>query len=149
MDIAFSDCLSIGGFKYALILVDRASQYNWMLGLESLSLDWILSALRLYWASAGGLAHCFYCDCDAKLFGTAVSEYLIDNHSKVLAALAKFQSSNGFVESHWKTMVHMAQAQAYLTKKQMSCSFWFYAVTHAARMMNAIPGKFKDRLALP
>ena len=43
-------------------------------------------------------------------------------------------------------MVHMARA--YLTKKQMPCSFWFYAVTHAARMMNAIPGKFKDHLTL-
>jgi hypothetical protein len=31
----------------------------------------------------------------------------------------------------------------------MSRSFWFYAATHAARMMNTIPGKFKGRLALP
>ncbi len=44
-------------------------------------------------------------------------------------------------------MVHMAQA--YLTEKQMPHNFWFYAITHEARMMNAIPGKFKDRLALP
>jgi hypothetical protein len=28
-------------------------------------------------------------------------------------------------------------------------SFWFYAITHAARMMNANPGKFKDCLASP
>ena len=44
-------------------------------------------------------------------------------------------------------MVHIAWA--YLTKKQMPCSFWFYAITHAARMMNTISGKFKDYLALP
>jgi hypothetical protein len=31
----------------------------------------------------------------------------------------------------------------------MPHNFWFYAITHAARMMNTIPGKFKDRLALP
>jgi hypothetical protein len=43
-------------------------------------------------------------------------------------------------------MVHMARA--YMTEKQMPRNFWFYTITHAARMMNAIPGKFKDPLAL-
>jgi hypothetical protein len=42
-------------------------------------------------------------------------------------------------------MVHMAWA--YLTEKQMPCNFRFYAVTHAARMVNATHGKYKDRLA--
>ena len=127
MDIAFGDCLSVGGFKYALILVDRATRYNWTFGLKLLGSESILSALRLFCASAGGLARCFYCDCDAQLFGTAISEYLIDNDSKVVAAPAKCQSSNGLVESHWKTMVHMARA--YLTEKQMPRNFWFYAIT--------------------
>jgi hypothetical protein len=147
MDIAFGDCLSVGGYKYALILVNHASRYNWTFGLKLLSSNCILSALQLFWASAGGLARCFYCDCDAKLFGTTISEYLIDNHSKVVAALAKRQSSNGLVESHWKITVHMART--YLTEKQMPHSFWFYAITNAARMMNTIPGKFKDHLASP
>ncbi len=31
----------------------------------------------------------------------------------------------------------------------MPRTFWFYAITYAARMMNTIPGKWKDRLALP
>jgi hypothetical protein len=45
-------------------------------------------------------------------------------------------------------MVHMERA--YLTEKQMPRSFWFYAITHAARMMNTIPGKYdNDRLASP
>jgi hypothetical protein len=73
MDIAFGDCLSIGGFCYALILVDRATWYNWTFGLKSLSLDCILAALRLFRAAAGSLARCFYCDCDTKLFGTSIS----------------------------------------------------------------------------
>jgi hypothetical protein len=127
--------------------VDHATQYNWTFGLKLLSSACILLALRLFWASAGALAHCFYCDCNAKLFGTAILEYLIDNQSKVVAAPAKHQSSNGLVESHCNIMVHMARA--YLTEKQMPCNFLFYAITHAARMMNTIPGKFKDRLALP
>jgi hypothetical protein len=44
-------------------------------------------------------------------------------------------------------MVHMARA--YLTKKQMPRAFWFYAITHAARMMNAIHGKHSGLLASP
>jgi hypothetical protein len=37
MDIAFGDCLSIGGFCYALILVDRTTRYNWTFGLKMLT----------------------------------------------------------------------------------------------------------------
>jgi hypothetical protein len=94
------------------------------------------------------------------LYGLAVSKYLIDGQSKVVHALdlidnqstvvttpAKRQSANGLVESHWKVMVHMACA--YLTEKQMPCTFWFYAITHAARMMNAIPGEHSGCLASP
>jgi hypothetical protein len=109
MDIAFGNCLYVGGFKSAFILVDRATQYNWTFGLKLLSSNCILLVLHLFWASAGALAHCFYCDCDAKLFGTAISEYLIDNQSKVVAAPANRQLSNGLVQSHWTIMVHMAQ----------------------------------------
>jgi hypothetical protein len=31
MDIAFGDCVSVGGYCYALILVSCATQYNWTL----------------------------------------------------------------------------------------------------------------------
>jgi hypothetical protein len=44
-------------------------------------------------------------------------------------------------------MVHTACA--YLTEKQISHTFWFYAITHAARMINAIPGKLKGNFASP
>jgi hypothetical protein len=77
----------------------------------------------------------------------AISEYLIDSNSKVFAATVKHQSSNGLVKSHWKTMVHMGCA--YLTEKQMPRTFWFYAISHAARMMNAVPGMHLGYLAFP
>jgi hypothetical protein len=147
MDIAFGDCVAVGGYRYTLVLVDRATRYNWNFGLKTLSASDILSALCLFRAAAGRLARCFYTDCDLKLFGTAISEYLIDNDSKVVAAPAKRQSSNGLVELHWKVMVHMARV--YLTEKQMPRAFWFYAVTHAARMMNAIPISYQGQLASP
>ena len=44
-------------------------------------------------------------------------------------------------------MVHMSRA--YLTEKQMPRTFWYYAVNHAARMMNMIPGRYMGQLASP
>jgi hypothetical protein len=67
------------------------------------------------------LARCFYSDCDLKLFGLAVSEYLINGQSKVVAAPGKCQLANGLAELHLKVMVYMACA--YLTEKQtLACS---------------------------
>ncbi len=45
MDIAFGDCLSIGGFCYTLILVGQATRYDWTFRLKSLLSDCIFSAL--------------------------------------------------------------------------------------------------------
>jgi hypothetical protein len=122
-------------------------RYNWTFGLKDLSSLSIISALHLFRASAGSLARCFYLDCDLKLFGSALSEYLINGSSKVVSAPAKRQSANGLMESHWKVMIHMAHA--YLTKKQMPRTFWFYAITHAARLMNTFPGKHSSLWASP
>jgi hypothetical protein len=98
MDIAFGDCILVDGFFNTLILVNHATQYNWTFGLQTLSSEDIILALCLFCAVAGSLACCFYLDCDQKLFGLAVSEYLIDGHSKVVAAPAKCQSANGLVK---------------------------------------------------
>jgi hypothetical protein len=56
VDIAFGDCVLVGGFRYALILVDRATHYNWTFGLKDLSSVSILGAFPLFCASAGLLA---------------------------------------------------------------------------------------------
>jgi len=95
MDIAFGDCVSVSGFRYALILVDRTTRYNWTFGLKDLTLASIISALRLFKASAGSLARTFYSDCNLKFFGTAVNEFVMSNSSKVILAPAKRQSANG------------------------------------------------------
>ena len=33
VDIAFGDCLAVGGSRYALVFVDRATRYNWVFSL--------------------------------------------------------------------------------------------------------------------
>ncbi len=119
--------------------MDRTTQYNWTFGLHNLSSASILSALQKFRASAGSFAQSFYSDRDLKLFRMAVQEYLINGSSKILPAPAGHQLSSGLVESHWKVMVQMTCA--YLTKNQMPRTYWFFAITHATCMMNAIPCK--------
>ncbi len=101
VDIAFGDCVSVGGFRYALVFADRATRYNWVFGLKDLSKDSILLAFRLFRGGAGSYACCFYCDCDPKLFGTTIKEHLVDNGSNIVASAVGRQSSNGLVlEDH-------------------------------------------------
>jgi hypothetical protein len=116
-------------------------------GLKDLSGALILVAFCLFRAGAGSYSRCFWCDCDAKLFGTKIWEHLIDNDSNIVTVPAGCQSSNSLVESHWKVMVHMARV--YLTENQMPWLFWFYTIVHSACMMNNIPGKFGGKLASP
>jgi hypothetical protein len=115
IDIAFGDCVLVGGFWHSLVFVDQTTCYNWVFGLKDLSSASILAAFRLFRMDAGSYAWCFQCDCDAKIFGTKIWEHLIDNASNIIAAAAGCQLSNGLVELHWKVMVHMACA--YLTEK--------------------------------
>jgi hypothetical protein len=147
LNIAFGNCLSIGGFKYALIFVDPATKYNWCFGLKSLHSDEICATFLAFQAEAGNMAHQFRCDCDEKLFGSNIRSFLHNNASSITASPAGRQSANGLVESHWKIIVHMSRA--YLMEKQMPHSFWYFAIKHSARMMNMIPGKYCGKLALP
>jgi hypothetical protein len=56
LDIAFGDCLSIGGFKYALIFVDQATRYNWCFGLKSLQSNDLRAVFLAFQAEAGSIA---------------------------------------------------------------------------------------------
>ncbi len=59
VNIAFGNCISIGGYKFALVFVDRATCYNWTFGLKSLQHGDIQSAFLAFCAEAGSLAHQF------------------------------------------------------------------------------------------
>ena len=147
VDIAFGDCVSAGGYKFALIFVNRATRYNWTFGLKSLQHNNIQYAFLAFQDKAGALARQFQCDCNKKLFGSAVCSFLHGHNFSIAASHAGCQISNRLVESHWKIMVRMSCA--YLTEKQMPRTFWYYAIKHSARMMNMIPGKYGTKLASP
>jgi hypothetical protein len=88
-----------------------------------------------------------YCDCDLKLFDTAISEYCIDNDSKFVAVPA-----NGNYPMVWWS--HIGRSWFIwdvLTspKKHMPLTFLFYAIVHLSWMMNAIPCTYQGHLASP
>ena len=147
LDIAFDDCMSVGGFKYALNFVDRATHFNWCFGLKSLHHYNIITAVLAFHSKAGSLACQFKYDCDEKFFGRHLCLFLHLNRSSIASSPAGRQSANGLVESHWNFLVHMSRA--YLTEKQMPRSFWYYAIKHSAQMMNMIPGHYGGKLASP
>ncbi|EJK48458.1 hypothetical protein THAOC_32741, partial [Thalassiosira oceanica] len=144
MDIVFGDVISKLGYRYALLLVDRATKYIWVYGVKSLTAVNIIAALEEFRADAGGLPKQFRCDCDQKLLGGNARRWIYRNNSKVIGAPAGRQSANGLVERAWQTMCSMARA--YLTDAGMSRDYWYFAIAHAARMMNYIPGKVEGKL---
>eukprot|EP00956_Cyclotella_meneghiniana_P028868 scaffold68397_cov20-Cyclotella_meneghiniana.AAC.1 len=48
MDIVFGDCVSLGGFRYALLLVDIATRYVWLYGMQTVSSADIIFALETF-----------------------------------------------------------------------------------------------------
>ncbi len=85
--------MSIGGFKYALIFVDRATRFNWCFGLKSLQHDDIISAFLAFRDEAGNLARQFRCDCDEKLFGSRIRSFLHQERSSIVSSPAGRQSA--------------------------------------------------------
>lgn len=55
MDIGYGDCVAVGGSKYCIMLVDRASRYNWVYGSKNLTQESLTSALKQFRCDAGGL----------------------------------------------------------------------------------------------
>ena len=144
MDITFGDCVALGGYRYALILVDVATRYCWIYGLTSLTSSQIIAALELFRADAGGIPRRFHSDFDKKLIGGKALRWILENHSNIIAAPRGRQSSNGLAEGTWKTIVRMARA--YITEKQVGREFWYFAIKHASIMLNQVPGRLNRKL---
>jgi hypothetical protein len=104
LDIVFGDCLSLSGFHYVLLLVDVTPHYTWFCGLTSLTNLEIVSGLKAFISDAGGYLKRFHADFDQKLIDSVDPCHII-NHSKIIAAPSRHQSSNGLVELTWKTLL--------------------------------------------
>jgi hypothetical protein len=148
MDIAFGDCLLIGGYRYALVLVDViATRYCWVYGMQALTSNQIISCLEAFRCDADGVPKLFHFNFHKKLIGGKALRWIQEAKSHIIAAPSNRQSSNELVERTWQTLVRMACA--YITEKQVGCEFWFHAIKGAARMCNQVFGCLGRKLTTP
>lgn len=110
MDIAFGfgDCIALGGYRYALLLVDVSTRYCWIYDLSFLSDVEIIAALEVFQDDTGALPKQFHAGFDKKLIGRKALKWIITNKSNVIVAPAGRQSSNGIAECTWRTIIGMA-----------------------------------------
>ena len=135
IDIAFGDCLSIGGYKYALIFVDHVTCYNWCFGLKSLHHNDIIAGFMAFQAEAGSLA---------RQFRTVMRNYSAATFFAPSCTLNSCPSWPVPLDVNLQIVL-----SSHTGEKQMPRSFWYYAVKHSAWMMNMIPGRYKNKLASP
>ena len=115
--------------------------------MSSLSSTSITSALEQLKSDAGQLPHRFHSDFDRKLIsGNALLWILLDG-SNIIAAPSRRQSSNGLAKRTWRTLIQMARA--FITEKQVGRDFWYFAVRHAAMMLNQVPGRLGLKITTP
>ena len=67
MDITYGDTIAPGGIKYALIIVDRKTRYNFVLPLTDCKGHSIINSLQKLKVMAGKLPRIMYKDFDPKL----------------------------------------------------------------------------------
>ena len=79
MDIVFGDYVLLGGYHYALLLVDVATRYCWLYGLTSVTGASIVKALNAFCAEAGGVPRRFHADFDKKLIGGKALKWIRAN----------------------------------------------------------------------
>ena len=79
--------------------------------------------------------------------GVNALRWILANVSKIIAAKAVLQSLNGLVERTWRTLIQMTRA--YIAEKKFGKSFWYFAVHHAAMMLNQVLGCLGLKLTPP
>ena len=89
----------------------------------------------------------FHADFDKKIIGGKALKWIRTNGCNIIAAPAGRQSSNGLVERTWRTIVQMGRA--YITEKQVGREYWYFAIVHAAIMLNQVPGRLNRKLTTP
>ena len=99
MVIVFGDCLPLGGFRYDIVLLDVATRFCWVFGIQSLASVHIIAALKPFQSKASGVLKTYHSDFNHKLIGGATLRWINkQNKCLIISANAGRQSSNGPVE---------------------------------------------------
>ena len=107
VDIGYGRNTGIGGAKYAIFVMDRASRYKCIFKLKSLKKD-TLSAFKEFIANMSFAPKKTVTDFGHKLMVKSVTDYLSTFQYKVESAPPRHQYQNGLVEYNWRKMICMA-----------------------------------------
>eukprot|EP00957_Ditylum_brightwellii_P201231 15324685-Ditylum_brightwellii.AAC.1 len=114
-DIVYGASTAIEGYRYCFWLVDRANGLILEYPLKSLNEEEILHAMKVFICNVGGpLPSKMIADCDFKLIGGTVHEFLAGVHFKspdgdviVTGTPDGCQNQNGLAEIKWQHAMDM------------------------------------------
>ena len=98
MDITYGDTVAPGGIKFALLIVDRKTRYNFVLPLTDWKSISIINALQKLKIMTGKLPRLVCTDFDPKLLSKNVTTWYHKNQGLILAAPPEQQHHNGLAE---------------------------------------------------
>ena len=81
------------------------------------------------------------------MIGGNALRWIISNGYNIIAAPSGRQSSNGLEERTWRTIIQ--RERAFITETQVGREFWYFAVRHAAMMLNQVPGQLGLTITTP
>jgi deoxyuridine 5'-triphosphate nucleotidohydrolase len=146
IDIGFGPCAAIGGIKYTLLMVDKATRYKLVYGLKNLTTS-LLQAMQQFVMDAGTKPKLLRTDFDTKIIGGRVKTYLNEQQIPIQASPPYRQHQNGLVESHWQSIVSMTRN--WLTSSLLPTKYWFYGIKRACEVTNILPAPHVKKLTTP
>jgi dUTPase/transposase InsO family protein len=146
LDIGYGPCTAIGGIRYTLLAVDKATRYKFIYGLKDLKSS-LLKAMKQFVIDCGVPPKLLRTDFDHKIMGGKVAEFLRSSGIPIQASPPYRQHQNGLVESHWQTVVSMARN--WLTSSLLPSTYWFFAVKRASEVCNILPTRHLSSVSTP
>ena len=146
MDIGFGPTTAIGGIRYTLMLVDKATRTKRMYGLKNLTTS-LHQAIHQFLAEAGVKPTMIRTDFDSKLMAGTVHQILTEKGIRIESAPPKRQHQNGLVERNWRSAVTMARN--WLKSSMLPAKYWWFAIKRAIEISNIMPTKYGNTISTP
>ena len=146
IDIIYGAGTAIGGTKYALFAVDKATRHKFMYPMKNLKED-VLTAIKNLVKDLGEPPKTLRTDFDHKLMGKSVLDYFIDKRTTLESAPPEKQYQNGLCERNWRSLLRMARS--WLATSLLPSDFWWFALKRATEVSNYIPLKINGITTTP
>ena len=125
VDIGFGPCTAIGGVKYTLLIVDKATRYKFVYPLKSLTTS-LLRNMKRFYSNCKTQPKLIRTDFDKKLLQGEVEDLIHSKGTDLEGAPPSRQHQNGLVERAWQSIVTMSRN--WLTSSLLPSKYWYYAV---------------------